>query len=98
MSELDSFIKGLHPSSDIISYGKATVMDRTVDAVMVYNLYNQKIVWGLFSVDNRKGKFVGKIANDANTEGVSYSTLRFSSTPIGHTEECVEYLRSKTGE
>ena len=46
-------------------------MDREVDAVLVRNLYGQKIVWGLFSVS--RGKFKGGLANSGNTEDVSYT-------------------------
>lgn len=70
MSPIEAFVASLHPTSSVINYGQATVMDRTVDAVLVTNLYGQEIVWGLFSVD--KGKFKGKLANNANTEGVEY--------------------------
>lgn len=69
---LDQFIVSLHNSTTVLSKGIATIRDRDVSAVEIENLYKQKIVWGFFSVDNRKDKFVGKLANNANTEGVTY--------------------------
>lgn len=75
MTELDQFITDLHSSCAVLSRGKATIMNSTVDAVEVRNLYGQHIVWGMFSIDNRKGKFVGKLANNANTEGVIYEQI-----------------------
>jgi hypothetical protein len=73
MSEalLAKFVEGLHPSTTLLSTGKATVMGHTVAAVEVRNLYNQTIVWGVFDVD--RGKYKGKrMANNANTDGVVY--------------------------
>ena len=67
---LQSFIDNIHPSSTVLSYGKATVMEKTVDAVLIRNLYKQEIVWGMFGVS--RGKFKGHLANSANTEGVDY--------------------------
>ena len=72
MDELEQFVADRHSSSTLLSKGTAAVMERNVEAVEVKNLYGQHIVWGMFSVDNRKGKFVGKLANNANTEGVVY--------------------------
>jgi hypothetical protein len=72
MSDVTTFVNGLHTSSKVLSYGKAALGDHVVDAVEVENLYGQHIVWGPFSIDNRKGKFIGKMANNANTEGVVY--------------------------
>lgn len=69
---LEQFVVGLHSSTTVLSKGIATIRDKDVSAVEVENLYKQKIVWGFFSVDNRKDKFVGKLANNANTEGVTY--------------------------
>jgi hypothetical protein len=69
--ELEEFVKGLHPSTKLLSTGKAIVMGYTVDAVLIRNLYGQEIVWGMFSV--ARGKFKGKLANNANTEDVVYS-------------------------
>ena len=74
MNELEQFVADLHSSSTLLTKGTATIMDKDVEAVEVKNLYGQHIVWGMFSVDNRKGKFVGKLANNANTEGVSYDS------------------------
>lgn len=71
LTELDEFVGRLHPSTTLLSRGKAVVMDREVDAVLVRNLYGQKIVWGLFSVS--RGKFKGGLANSGNTEDVSYT-------------------------
>lgn len=68
--QLEIFVGNLHPSTKLLSRGNATVMDREVCAAKVRNLYGQEIVWGLFSVD--KGKFKGKLANSASTEGVTY--------------------------
>lgn len=71
MSLLDDFVSNLHPSTDLISTGKATVMGHTVDAALTRNLYGQEIVWGVFNCD--RGKFKGKrLSNDAATEGVEY--------------------------
>ena len=68
---LDEFVRSLHPSTTLISRGKATVLGHTVDAVLVRNLYGQEIVWGMFNCD--KGKFKGKrLANSAATEEVVY--------------------------
>jgi hypothetical protein len=63
----------LHPSTEIISKGKAVVLDHTVDAILVRNLYGQEIVWGLFGCS--RGKFKGFLANNANTENVIYEGL-----------------------
>ena len=68
--ELKAFIDTLHPSVSIISKGNATVMGHTVEAIETSNSYNQKIIWGPFSV--ARGKFKGKLANNANTEEVTY--------------------------
>lgn len=73
--DLEEFKNNLHSSSSIVNNGMVMIMDHTVDAVEVRNLYGQHVVWGMFSVDNRKGKFVGKLANNANTEGVEYIPL-----------------------
>lgn len=70
LNGLEQFISELHPSTALLSKGKATVMDHEVESVKVRNLYGQEIVWGMFSVD--KGKFKGKLANSASTEGVVY--------------------------
>lgn len=69
--ELQKFVNELHPSTKLISVGKAVVMSKEVDAVEVENLYGQFIVWGMFSVN--RGKLKGALANDANTEGVDYT-------------------------
>lgn len=69
---LEQFIAGLHSSTTVLSKGIATIRNQDVSAVEVENLYKQKIVWGFFSVDNRKDKFIGKLANNANTECVTY--------------------------
>jgi hypothetical protein len=68
--ELKAFKDNLHPSATFLSQGKATVLGRTVDAIMIRTLYGQEIVWGHFSVD--RGKLRGKLANNAATEGVDY--------------------------
>ena len=72
-NELNDFVAALHPSSTLLSYGRATVMGHDVDAVLVRNVYGQELVWGFFNCD--KGKFKGKpLANSAATEGVSYTS------------------------
>jgi hypothetical protein len=68
MSALKEFEANLHHTTKVLGYGTATVMEKTVDAIWVKNLYGQVIVWGMFSIE--RGKFKGKLANDANTEGV----------------------------
>lgn len=68
--ELKVFVDNLHPSAKLVSKGKATVLDREVDAVEIINLYGQRVVWGLFSVN--RGKFKGNLANSANTDDVVY--------------------------
>ena len=71
MTLLEQFLRDLHPTARVISRGEATVLDNTVPAAEVSNLYGQRIVWGVFNVD--KGKFKGlRLANDANTDDVSY--------------------------
>lgn len=67
---LDDFLSGLNPCSTLLSRGTATVLGREVPAALVRNLYGQEIVWGEFSCF--KGKFKGKLANDANTDEVFY--------------------------
>jgi hypothetical protein len=73
MSDIQKFVENLHPSSKVIGFGTAIVMDKECPAVEVTNLYGQTVVWGLFSVD--KGKFKGKLANNANTDSVIYTPL-----------------------
>ena len=73
MNTLEELINNLHFSSTLLSRGKAKVMDREMDAVLIRNLYGQEIVWGMFSVE--KGKFKGKLANNANTEEVTYKPV-----------------------
>lgn len=76
--KLKDFVSGLHPSTTVLSYGKAhqyEFPERKVDAVEVRNLYGQRIVWGCFSVEHNKSglaKFKGRLANNSNTEGVTY--------------------------
>ena len=71
---LEEFVNNLHSSSQLLSKGKAVVMEHEVDAVLVKNLYGQEVVWGVFNVD--KGKFKGKrLTNDCATEKVSYRRL-----------------------
>ncbi len=72
MNNLEDFIRTLHPSTKVLSYGIATIkeFDKTVDAVKTISVYNQEIVWGCFSV--HKGKWKGKFSNNASTEGVDY--------------------------
>ncbi len=68
---MNKFVENLHHSTQVLSYGKATVMGNTVDAVLLRNLYGQELVWGYFNCD--KGKFKGKrLTNSAATEGVNY--------------------------
>jgi hypothetical protein len=67
---INEFVKGLHSSSKVVGYGTVTVLGNTVDAVVVRNLYGQLIAWGGFSVE--RGKFKGKLANNANTEGADF--------------------------
>lgn len=67
---IGEFLRGLHPSTTVLSRGFATVLGNTVEAVEVRNLYGQHIVWGEFSCN--RGKFKGKLSNNAATEGVSY--------------------------
>ena len=71
--ELEQFIINLHHTCKIINRGLATVMGNTVDAIEVKNLYNQHIVWGMFST--HREKFKGKLANNANTDDVEYIPL-----------------------
>lgn len=68
---LGDFVQSLDHTTEILSFGKATVMEKDVDAVLVKNLYGQEIVWGHFSVS--RGKFKGNLANNANTEEVVYN-------------------------
>lgn len=75
ISKLDELVQrlinGLHPSSTVLSIGIATVAGREHDAVLLRNLYKQEIVWGRFNVE--RGKYKGKkLANNANTDEVSY--------------------------
>lgn len=70
MSTLNEFTQNLHKSSKLVSHGTATVLGRTVPAALVRNMYGQEIVWGEFSCN--KGKFKGKLANNAATEEVVY--------------------------
>jgi len=70
-TQLDEFLRNLHPSTKVLSRGKATVLGNTVPAVLVRTLYGQEIVWGEFNCD--RGKFKGKrLTNDAATEEVIY--------------------------
>lgn len=69
---MQNFIEGLHPSTIVLSHGFAIMLNNTVEAVEVRNLYGQQIVGGEFSCNC--GKFKGKLSNDAATEGVSYET------------------------
>lgn len=49
--QFQNFIDDMHPSSIILSYGKALVMDKEVErAVKIRNLYGQEVVWGGCSV------------------------------------------------
>lgn len=67
---LQKFVDNLHPSTELLSTGRAYCQGREVDAVVVRNLYGQEIIWGMFSCD--RGKFKGRLANNANTDGVTY--------------------------
>ena len=69
---LDEFLSGLNPCSTLLSRGTATVLGREVPAALVRNLYGQEIVWGEFSC--HRGKFKGKLANNANTDEVVYAS------------------------
>ena len=73
--DLKKFVDELHPSTKLLSIGKAFVMGNIVDAVEVKNIYNQIIVWGMFSVN--RGKFRGGLANNANTEYVEYTPEQY---------------------
>jgi hypothetical protein len=74
----------------LLSKGVATVGDKTVEAVLVRNIYGQEIVWGMFGHD--RGKFKGFLANNASTQRVNYSsdcgkhTVRYSP-PFGDFDE-----------
>lgn len=75
--EMLNFAGGLHKSTKLLAVGKAFTVDfpdNVVDAILTQNLYGQRIVWGKFSVDHRKNKsmFKGRLANNANTEGVVF--------------------------
>ncbi len=71
MDQLDEFVSGLHPSTQLLSRGTATVLGHNVPAVLTRNLYGQEIVWGMFNCD--RGKFKGKrLTNNAATEEVYY--------------------------
>lgn len=87
--ELEAFLGKLHKSSSLLSYGIAHVEGRDIPAVEISNLYGQKTVWGLFSVE--RGKFKGKLANNANTEGVTYSPMRGPCVKLEVTDEGVDY-------
>jgi hypothetical protein len=66
----DEFQSRLHPPTKLVSVGDATVLERTVPAARITNLYGQDIVFGDFST--HKGKFKGKPSQSAATEGVRY--------------------------
>ena len=70
MGDLNELLGKLHPSTTVLSMGTATVLGRTVDAVLVKNLYGQELVWGYFGCE--RGKFKGKLSQNATTEGVTY--------------------------
>jgi len=68
---LEEFEKSLHKTSKVLSKGTATVLGKRVPAIEVNNrIYNQVLIWGMFSVN--RGKFKGALANNANTEEVEY--------------------------
>jgi hypothetical protein len=71
MSALEEFVSNLHSSTTLLERGFATVMENTIDAVLVRNLYGQEIVWGTFNVD--RGKYKGnRLTNSASTENVQF--------------------------
>lgn len=74
--KVDEFVRRLHPTTKLLSRGIAFVAEREHDAVQVRNLYGQEIVWGKFNVE--RGKYKGKrIANNANTDFVSYTPYKY---------------------
>lgn len=71
MESHDELLRRLHPSTQVLSVGQATVMGHDVPAILVRNLYGQELVFGQF--DCHRGKFKGKrVTNNAATEGVLY--------------------------
>lgn len=70
MEKLNELLRRFHPSTTVLSRGVASVLGHDVPAVLVRNCYGQELVWGEFSCN--RGKFKGKLANSANTEGVLY--------------------------
>jgi len=70
MTLLDNFVKDLHSSATVLGYGRASVLEHDVPAILVRNVYGQELVWGEFSCN--RGKFKGLLSNNAQTEGVTY--------------------------
>ena len=74
---MEGFKSTLHKSTRLISEGVAQVMGNVVAAIEVQNLYGQRIVWGMFSVE--RGKWRGRLSNNAATEGVIYTPAAFDA-------------------
>lgn len=69
--KLDDFVARLHPSTRVLARGIVHTDDgRSVEGVLVRNLYGQEVVWGYFG--RVRGKFKGTLANSANTEGINF--------------------------
>lgn len=69
-TSMEEFLNNLHPSTVVLSQGTATVLGNHMPAVLVRNVYGQELVWGHFST--HRGKFKGKLSQNATTEEVEY--------------------------